>query len=337
MKTYVLTLKPLSPFGTLLMGDTLFGHFCWQAVEDPTLLHGGLDRWVADYIEQPFAVFSSAFPVLPETEPVFLCPRPLQSRSIEGVNRRQRFEQRKEDKKRKWLLVPKNLHLNRNATTLASEDEVFQRFVQTTFPEAARQLRLLPPSEQRLSGFHQQSHNAINRLTMTTGTGPFAPFSHENIRFLPGLRLAVFIGINEDALEADQLKQAMERIGAWGFGRDASTGLGRFQVEDLVEISWPENSENHEACYTLAPCVPQKGTMNRCLGVPFTRFGRHGASLATSGLPYKNPVLMVDEGALVYPAQPLEKGKPYIGTGLTGLSKADERTIAQGYSLYLPY
>jgi hypothetical protein len=59
-----LTITPLSPFGTPLKGDTLFGHVCWQAAEDPALLDGGLERWVGLYPERPFAVFSSAFPLL---------------------------------------------------------------------------------------------------------------------------------------------------------------------------------------------------------------------------------------------------------------------------------
>jgi len=337
VKTYVLIIKPESPFGTLLKGDTLFGHFCWQAAEDPSLLHDGLGPWVAKYCEQPFAVFSSAFPVLQEAEETILCPRPLQSLPVGEKNRRQQCEQRKVDKKRKWLVVPKSLRMDWKAPVFASEAEAFQRFVQTAAKEEARQLRLLPSTAHRLSGFHEQSHNAINRLTMTTGTGPFAPFSHENLHFLPGLRLVILAGVEEDALDAEQLKRGVERIGMWGFGRDASTGLGRFRVESLEEIIWPEITANHEACYTLAPCVPQKGTMCKCLAVPFTRFGRHGASLATSNRPYKNPVVMADEGALLYPSQALKTGKPYVGTGLTGLSKADTRTISQGYSLFLPY
>ena len=33
MKTFKFTLRPLTPFGTPVAGDTLFGHFCWAARE----------------------------------------------------------------------------------------------------------------------------------------------------------------------------------------------------------------------------------------------------------------------------------------------------------------
>ena len=54
MKIYGITIQPLSPFGTLLKGDTLFGHFCWQAAEDGALLAGGLDKWIDCYASESF-------------------------------------------------------------------------------------------------------------------------------------------------------------------------------------------------------------------------------------------------------------------------------------------
>lgn len=64
MNTYQITIEPLSPFGTPLKGDTLFGQFCWQAAYDSSLLSVTLDEAVARYAERPFAVFSSAYPAL---------------------------------------------------------------------------------------------------------------------------------------------------------------------------------------------------------------------------------------------------------------------------------
>ena len=129
MKTCALTITPLSPFGTPLKGDTLFGHVCWQAAEDPALLDGGLERWVGLYPERPFAVFSSAFPLLPGEDPLVVLPRPQGHGSEEGGDRRQRFERRKEGKKRKYLLVPGSLSLARDQAVCATEAEVFDRFV----------------------------------------------------------------------------------------------------------------------------------------------------------------------------------------------------------------
>ena len=62
MKLYEITIQPISGFGTPLKGDTIFGHFCWQARYNPTLLAGGLQKQIDRYAERPFAVFSSAMP-----------------------------------------------------------------------------------------------------------------------------------------------------------------------------------------------------------------------------------------------------------------------------------
>jgi CRISPR-associated protein Csm4 len=70
---------------------------------------------------------------------------------------------------------------------------------------------------------------------------------------------------------------------------------------------------------------------------PFTRFGRHGDVLAKSSNPFKNPVIMADEGAIFMPAD-LDRtmNKPYIGTAVTNISKAEPNAVTQGYSLYIP-
>jgi len=57
VKLYEITIRPVSGFGTPLKGDTLFGHFCWQAAYDASILNGGLNQWIACYAEKPCAVF----------------------------------------------------------------------------------------------------------------------------------------------------------------------------------------------------------------------------------------------------------------------------------------
>ncbi len=94
--------------------------------------------------------------------------------------------------------------------------------------------------------------------------------------------------------------------------------------------------EMPNACYTLAPCVPQKGFFTRMFFSPFTRFGRHGDVLAKSGNPYKNPVIMADDGGIFMPEKSEIPDKPYIGSAVTNISKAEPGTVAQGHSLFMP-
>ena len=338
MKIYAITIKPQSAFGTPLKGDTLFGHFCWQAVYDETLLSKSFDHWIDLYPERPFAVFSSAWPqiVSSDCKAVYCLPRPaMPSAFPEGMERRERVEQRKKEKKKKWLLLEQdNLQIDLATCDTINDNQLFDRFFATLENREKRALQFFDKDQRKPIIIATQAHNSINRLTMTTGKG-FDPFSMENFHYLPGLELVVFIGIDEEALDPDQLRAGMERIGQFGFGRDASTGLGRFTLGDIAELNWPEIAPN-QGCYTLAPCVPEADRFSEQFAIPFTRFGRHGGHLVLTGKPFKNPVVMVDEGAVLFPHRDSLPTTPYIGRAVTGLSQVEERTVAQGYSLYLP-
>ena len=183
---------------------------------------------------------------------------------------------------------------------------------------------------------YTQPHNTINRLTGTTGEGQFAPFAVDQTVYMPGAKLVVFVGLRED-IKIEQMVKAIKQIGDSGYGKDASTGLGKFDVVGHKEINLIAiGSENPNACLTLAPCVPESDMFSQMFFTPFTRFGRHGDVLAKSGKPFKNPVIMADEGAVFIFNGKAPADKPYIGTAVTGISKAEHKAVTQGYSLYIP-
>lgn len=342
MKIYGIIIKPKSAFGTPLKGDTIFGHFCCQAAEDQALLNNGLDHWIDSYADAPFAVFSSAWPVFQEegslqiavSRPVGLVPKTTVG--AEASNRRDRIITNKADKKNKWLLLDESLKVHVCADRLKNDAALFEMYLKSQQPETVTSLRLLGKEHQKICTTVVHPHNSINRLASSTTGGEFAPFSHDNLQYLPGLSLIIFVAVNEDALGVEQLQRGLQRIGAWGYGRDASAGLGRFTVESIKEFIWPKADERISGCWTLAPSVPQKKTFVRCHASPFTRFGKHGSMLATSAHPYKKPVVMADDGAVLYPADRKIFNAPYIGTAVTDVSAVDKRAVVQGYSLYLP-
>ena len=324
MKFAEIIIKPLSAFGTPLKGDTIFGHFYWQLVYDPSLLKGDLQRLTETYGHEPFVVFSSAFPRLREG---WLLPRPalpLRYFGFEtsGEDCFEKLKGLKEQKKKSWLLAS-SLALDLTRPELLNDAEAAARLA----------------SEEGL-GFHgdtprslviesPQPHNTINRLTFTTGEG-FAPYQLRNHWFLPGMRLSVFVLYREEVLKLSSIREAFSRIGETGFGRDASCGLGRFAVEEIRELPLPKPGR---VLYTLSPYVPREEDYEHIWYRPFTRFGRHGGPLVLTGRPFKNPVFMADQGAVLRAS--VERG-PYIGRAIGGLSKAEEKTIAQGFSIVLP-
>lgn len=337
MKLYAITLKPMSGFGTPLKGDTLFGHFCWQAANDPSLVEGGLQHQIALYMEKPFTIFSSAFPKLEKDKSTsYVLKRPeipfsfmLPAQKDKAADMRQR----KNFKKKKWMFVGDNLHLDIKSATFISDHELLEEAKNQLTQETRRQMKKAEHVE-FMKNF-SQSHNTINRMTQTTGTGMFTPYAKEIFYYFPESELVVFVLIEESATDIDRVALGLERIGNWGFGRDASTGLGRFELGEQDEMPLPGLADSN-ACYVLSPCVPEEGAFKDAFFTPFVRFGKHGDRLACYGNPFKNPVIMADEGAVFIPNDKTAFNKPYIGQAVTNVSKSMPEAVVQGYAPYLP-
>lgn len=339
MRLYEISLRLTGGLGTPLIGDTLFGQFCWQAAYDPGLLDAGLEGQLQRYAESPFAVFSSAFPRFTENGRViyafkrpdlplaWLSPPP-------STSRLQRLEHLKEVKKKKWLLLEDSLRLD--FTRLTDDAGLWERLLSQA-PSEVQRLCRRAGGRQPLVSF-SQPHNTINRQRLTTGKAPFAPYTQEVHFFVPGTELAVFVLLNEEATDIERLSRGLSRIGQGGFGRDASIGLGRFAITGRRELPLPPAQEA-DALYTLAPCVPVPDSFNDgdAFFTPFVRFGKHGDRLATSRNPFKAPVVMAAEGAVFRPKDPQALARPYFGRAVTGISKAEPVTVAQGYAPCLPF
>jgi len=341
LQVYEIVIKPLTGFGTHLKGDTIFGHFCWQIAYDERLVGNTLDDLLLNYQTKPFAVFSSAYPRFCVGESCyFALKRPdLPMNMVFNLpdNKKQNIEKRKDLKAKKWMILQKD-------KKTSSFKEVKYR-TDTEFLEEDMKAYLSEKTGRDIKGVasknfittFSQSHNKINRLTSTTSAKGFAPFAVDQWVFYPETELAIFVGIDDAFMNVQQVKEGLERIGKCGFGKDASTGLGRFELIKESEIDLTNmGSDAPNACYTLAPCVPERDTFSEMFFTPFTRFGRHGDIFAKSPNPFKNPVIMADEGGLFKPKDTEIFNKPYMGSAVTSISKAEPRAVAQGYSLYIP-
>ena len=342
MKIYEITIKPQSGFGTPLKGDTIFGHFCWQIAHDEKLIGKSVDALLADYQTKPFAIFSSAYPRFSVGERHYYALKtpslpPDVMFNLPG-DKKQKIKKRKDYKAKKWMIIENNRRfssLKEPELKYRTDQELLDDLEACLSDEARRHVRRV--GGKKIVAVLNQFHNTINRRTGTTGLEGFAPFSVEQQIFFPETALALFVGIDESALTIEQIRAGLERIGSFGFGKDASTGLGRFTVEEACGIDFAKmGSDMPNACYTLAPCVPEIDTFSDRYFTPFTRFGRHGDVLAKSGNPFKNPIIMADEGGIFMPKNKEVFNKPYIGRAITNISKAEPKSVAQGYSLYIP-
>ncbi len=296
------TLRPLSAFATPIAGDTLFGQLCWVARE--RLGEARLRELLDGYVEgRPFLVVSDGFPsgLLPRpTAPDFA----LGLAAVDPARRKQARGHR-------WLPAD-------------GADEPIARWMkEPAVSDAIKPLVL--------------TQNTINRYTGTTGEGQFAPRQVDRSFFCAEARIDVYAVIDE-RLSADKLRQFLEDVGDHGYGRDATTGLGKFGVEQAVDTSWPKRASHH--WLTLAPCQPNPGELvaDGCYYTPLTRFGRHGNIAAVTAHPFKRPLLMIATGALLQSREPIQWDFHGCGLGGSGnpVSSVIPDTVHQGYAPVLP-
>jgi len=306
MKTIKLTLAQRSAFGTPLAGDTLFGQLCWAFRErfGAKALMDALSGYTSG---APFAVVSDGCPAgylpRPSVPDAWLNPAGWQ----EGRNKGGRHAA--------WVAV----------------DRI--------------ELPLIEVIEGAVDLGHQWqtrtvvTQNTINRLTGTTGTGPFAPRQRDLIQPPPGLAFEVYVCFNAGLLSSEVIALLFQDIGAMGYGRDATTGLGKFSVIDVQEHEWTDRVTRHYLA--LAPSSPEPDSLDarETFYLPVTRFPRHGNVAAISRHPFKKPIMLARTGAvyaLRAPAQRLRVMGSGFGGAAQPISASIPTTVHQGYAPVVP-
>ncbi|CAA6820337.1 MAG: CRISPR-associated RAMP protein, Csm4 family [uncultured Thiotrichaceae bacterium] len=301
MQTYRLRISPQSAFGTALLGDTFFGQLCWA------IRHRFGENKLAELLETytydaPFLVVSNAFPT--GHIPLPSLPGQLYFDAVSA-------SQRKAVKKQVWLPIEMiSQPLNQWQTACETDKQLIDK------------KNALQP------------HNSINRYTGTTGESAFAPYTMQQTWYSQAISLDIYLILDEQRISGEDIQTCIEDMGVFGYGRDASIGLGKFDVLEMSGIEMPE--QKHANAYlTLAPCAPQGQGFNtsRSYYELFTRFGRHGDMAVQGAQPFKNPVLMAKAGAVFTPSE--ATSRQYIGKGLGSngeLSKTIPETVQQGYA-----
>ena len=306
MKTLQLHIRPLSAFATPPLGDTLFGQLCWILRH----VHGEaqLEKWLEGYTTgAPFLVMSDFLPRGFVSRPTV--PPGMLGFDVDDV------EKRKAMKRQCWL---PQAALEKPLSQWC--DHLCEVPRSSTDPKKVEPWRLQSA----------RMHNSLNRLTTTTSSGEagFAPWQRQLLWFGRNVGLTCWLCFDDSRIDEDNLCEAIGFMGQQGFGKDASTGCGRFEV--VGKEPWPVLQGTHRL--TLSPVVPEQGSCDPAQSYcePFTRFGRHGDSAVHGGNPFKNPVLMAQSHALLKPMQ--SPATPWLGTGLRGLSHRIAATVHQGYA-----
>ncbi len=303
MKYFKVSIKPVSPFGTVPMSDTIFGQLVWilsDMGEDVSSLLG-------DYDTNPFLVVSDFLPFGTGNTPKLPVKYKLDVNKSEKIKK---IIERKKLKKKNRISLNKlyesdNLN-NEKITELSEELKNF-----------AKNYEIIRCS--------------INRMTGTTGDG-FDPYAVYETKYYRTSEYEFYFYVADEKYN-EKVFTALETMGQIGFGKDASLGRGQFSVNNFEEVEF--NTQNKNSIYTLGNIVLENIKSKKMFYEPFTRFGKHGHIRAVQGNPFKNPVVMALQGALIYHPEEEYFEKPFIGKALKGLSFYND-TVHQGYSLYIP-
>jgi len=308
-------LKPRTAFGSPVSGDTLFGQLCWGL--SLKLGESRLEELLEGYgQDRPFAVVSDAFPhgslPLPTWPSVFFAS-PVKE------------ELRKKLKAKRWLPLG----------SLNQKPELWQEAALDDEAAYAQGAECPDPDARYKPELRPQPHNSLGRLTGATGEGRFAPYTQIQTWFHPATRLDLYVILDEARLETDVFLKILDEIGATGYGRDASQGLGKFEVSSGPEPPpWAQTPARR--FLTLASTAPQgqgydpEGSFYQVK----THFGRHGQAGALGPNPFKRPLLLAKTGAVFYLRE--KTVRFWLGQGLTGVSANEPRAVHQGYAPAVP-
>lgn len=273
MKLYRLDITLLSPLGTPLVGPTLFGMVCQIISEKEG------DTALGNWLSEPERIWriSDGFPAdhLPKPS---TWPRPVRPEQLDTL---------KEYKKKPW--IRRNawmMHRSSWAEAALSHDDF-----------------MTDPSLDR-----RQAHNAVHRHgrgTLETG-GLF--FTEDDWRFTGRFRRMDLYVVSDES--PDRIGELVNAVGERGYGRDISTGRGRFEVTGIHTDPELADLPGSSRRMSLSRGVLTPQTMKDALWRVEPHLGRVGPELSLAGIsPFKRPVLLVRPGCTYRPASSGVAGK----------------------------
>ncbi len=295
MALYRFTLRLIAPLGTPIVGPTLFGQICWQIVEEAG--EDALCAWLANP-DQRYRL-SDGFPANFLPRPL-VHPRPIPANA---------FDRLKEIKKR----------------TLVRRDAWLQ------LRDAWRDAELEPQDtfkEPRLS--RRVAHNHAHRGGQGTLEEGGLYFLEEDWRFAnEHCDIDLYVETSEPLAE---VRRRLEALGQRGYGRDAGTGRGRWQVlwgeQDDLLATHPGPRR-----MSLSRGVLDLENMQDALWKLEPHLGRVGPELSLRGIsPFKYPVLLTKPGLTFTP-----KGPGPWGRLLTGVHPTRPEIVLMAEHIAIPF
>jgi CRISPR-associated protein Csm4 len=163
--------------------------------------------------------------------------------------------------------------------------------------------------------------NSINRKTFTTDSENFAPYTTEYFEYE---KADIYLLI---AKEEKLIIEMLEEIGEVGFGKDASLGKGRFEIEKIEDVTHFFERKSNIYIALSSFCMKDNNCENIFYDV-YTKFPKTRGDLKN---PFKNPLILAKTGAGII----CNKDIKFIGKAITNFLN-DSKIVHQGYAITLP-
>ena len=286
--TIKLTLK--SPIVTSFQSDTLFGHICWAINYLKWDEKKGVTDFLALYDQRnPPLLISNGFPKDYLPKPIL---RPILQEELASIfgkeNRKKNSYKIKTIKKTELICKSDLLQIIKGQI---SPKILFQKFSENFEKEEKNR-------EKRKKEVIY--HNTINRITNRVTTGLY---EQEEVFYSADFsEFEIYLKTNY--FDKDGLKRIFEFISMGGFGKDKSTGKGRFDFS-IIEGTDLEGSDNPNGFMTLSSYIPDSGAPTEGYYEILLKYGKLGGSFAggsaeANNNPFKKPLIMFRAGSTFY-------------------------------------
>jgi len=303
MDHYRITIVPETAFGTPVLGDTLFGHLCWAM----RYREGSeaLETFLNEQEQAPRILLSDGFieAVLPR--PVLTpVPRP-------GKVSRQEATEFKRRKKIRFL--PKS-----------SLEAIRDRISATAVDESLKEYRPESHTRDKI-----RVRVRINRFLDSVQEGGL--FQRGETFYQPGIRLTVYAALHQFDLE--RFRNLLGDVALSGYGRDASVGMGAFNIEQIEPIP-PLVRDVDTHLMTLSACVPSSNDPADVRYDLTTKYGKLGGLYACkypdeAPIALKKPLIMLRPGATFS----RENGSTFVGGMIRGTYPPNGKILHYAYAL----
>lgn len=290
-RDYTIRITLKSPIVTPFQSDTLFGHICWaidylkwddkKRIEDFLTLY--------DQEEKPPLLISNGFLKDYLPKPIV---RPILQEELDNIfgkeNRKENSYKIKTIKKKEFIRKDDLLEITKGQI---SPKVLFQKLSES-FEEEEKNWK-----KRKKEVVY---HNTINRVTNRVTKGLY---EQEETFYAPDFdEFEIYLKTNY--FDKDDLERIFEFISIGGFGRDKSTGKGRFGFS-IIEGTDLEGSDKANGFMALSSYIPHPEAPTKGYYEILLKYGKLGGSFAMGSTevcnnPFKKPLIMFRAGSTFY-------------------------------------